>query len=304
MESRLPLVSVVLPTYGREQVLCQTLAQLLKQTYPSFEVILVDQTPAHSLQTEAYLRALASSASLRLLRLDQASLPHARNVGVRHARGDIVLFVDDDVIPDQNLISSHARAYGDPHTGGVAGRRTVPGEQESLWPIGQIDAWGTHISNFSSTLPSQVEWASGCHMSFRRELIALAGFFEPKFLGTAAYEDVDFCFRIRRLGYTIRFVPEAHLVHLRVVPAGCGNRRPGIRYHYSMIHNSLLFFLRHYPARELLRLFLERALMVLSIARQQRNPFIAFPLAGAFFQVWHSYLVARRSLPGELRTRR
>ena len=43
----LPLISVIIPTYNREQVLRETLAEVLQQTYPNFEVLVVDQTPTH-----------------------------------------------------------------------------------------------------------------------------------------------------------------------------------------------------------------------------------------------------------------
>ncbi|HBW57770.1 MAG TPA: glycosyltransferase, partial [Oscillatoriales bacterium UBA8482] len=43
----LPLISVIIPTYNREQVLRETLAEVLQQTYPNFEVLVVDKTSTH-----------------------------------------------------------------------------------------------------------------------------------------------------------------------------------------------------------------------------------------------------------------
>ena len=298
--SHRPFVSIVVCTYKREQILCDTLRALLRQLYPSFEIIVIDQTPRHLPETQKFLDTLVAQGRIRYYRASP-SLPKGRNLGAMQARGEVVLFVDDDIIPYPNLIQHHAAVYSEPSIGGVAGRRIVPGEREALEPIGRINGCGRHISNFSSTLPALVEWASGCHMSFRRGLIARAGLFEPKFLGTAAYEDVDFCFRLRRLGYEIRFVPQACLVHLRATSGGCANRPRGLRWQYSAIHNRLLFFMRHYPPRELPRLLVSQVAVAMAYVRTCRNPLVLVPLAGAFIQVFHSYLVATRSLPARHR---
>jgi GT2 family glycosyltransferase len=298
-----PLVSVVICTYNREKMLCDTIRQLLEQSYPNYEIVIIDQTANHLPATEAFLHDLVRDGKIRYFLTQPPSLPLARNLGVEKARGEIVLFIDDDVELDPDLITPHVNAYAEDTVGGVAGRRTIPGLEEPLEPVGLIDRWGRHISNFSSTRPATVEWASGCHMSFRRELLFRAGLFEPRFLGTAAYEDVDFSFRLRRLGYTIRFVPEAHLVHLKMQVGGCENRQRNVKYFYSAIHNLLLLFLRHYSLREFPRIVWDRVLTALSVARQKRNPLVLVPLAGAFFQVFYSYLVARKSLPTEIDNR-
>ena len=151
-----PSVSVVIASYKREQMLCQTLDRLLQQTYRDYEIIVVDQTLDHLPETQEYLDRLRSDSLIRYY-LQRPSLPEARNTGVRKARGDIVIFLDDDVIPDPDLIGHHARTYEEPAVGGVAGQRIIPGLEEPLEPVGLIDGWGRHISNFSSTLPTYAE---------------------------------------------------------------------------------------------------------------------------------------------------
>ena len=54
--ANLPFCSVVVPTYQREQVLCDTIAYLLDLSYPHYELIVVDQTPLHEPQTEQFLQ--------------------------------------------------------------------------------------------------------------------------------------------------------------------------------------------------------------------------------------------------------
>ncbi|MGL4503439.1 MAG: glycosyltransferase family 2 protein, partial [Planktothrix sp.] len=71
----LPLISVIIPTYNREQVLRETLTEVLQQTYPNFEVLVVDQTSTHEPETQAYLEQLTQAGKIQWYRLDWASLP-------------------------------------------------------------------------------------------------------------------------------------------------------------------------------------------------------------------------------------
>jgi glycosyltransferase involved in cell wall biosynthesis len=92
-----PLISVIIPTYQREAVLCASVDEALRQDYPNFEVLVVDQTQQHEPDTEQHLQHLADVGKVQWYRVDWASLPAARNYGVSKAKGDIILFIDDDV---------------------------------------------------------------------------------------------------------------------------------------------------------------------------------------------------------------
>ncbi|HBL10481.1 MAG TPA: glycosyltransferase, partial [Cyanobacteria bacterium UBA11162] len=86
----LPSISVIIPTYGpnapsRDKLLRDTLANVLEQDYPSFEILVVDQTPTHEPETQAYLEHLTKEKKISWYRVNWASLPGARNYGVRRA---------------------------------------------------------------------------------------------------------------------------------------------------------------------------------------------------------------------------
>ncbi|HEY9639044.1 MAG TPA: glycosyltransferase family A protein, partial [Coleofasciculaceae cyanobacterium] len=87
-----PLISLILPTYGREDVLRETIASILQQDYDNYEVLIIDQTPTHTPETQTYLESLAAQQKIRLFWVDWASLPGARNYGIRRAKGEIILF--------------------------------------------------------------------------------------------------------------------------------------------------------------------------------------------------------------------
>ncbi|MFM7438114.1 MAG: glycosyltransferase family 2 protein, partial [Snowella sp.] len=103
-----PSISVIVPTYHREAILLDTLADVLKQDYPNFEVLVIDQTPTHQPETEATLEKLAVNEQIRWFRVNWASLPSARNYGVRQSTGAIILFIDDDVQLPEGYLKAHA----------------------------------------------------------------------------------------------------------------------------------------------------------------------------------------------------
>jgi len=240
-----PSVSVVVPTYRRERVLCDSLAHLLSQRYPDFEVVVVDQTPVHEPETRRFLAEHASR--LRYLLLPEPSLPRARNIGARMARGEVVLFVDDDIVPvDDHLLAAHAACYANPLVGAVAGRvlERIPPNA----PAGNayVNAYGRIVSNFSGTAPAEVWTAKGANMSFRRRVLAEVGPFDDRYAGNSILEETDYCYRVRALGYDIRFEPAAAVHHL-VAPTGGYREARWLDSKYWLFHNSALFYMKQKP---------------------------------------------------------
>ncbi|MCJ8281234.1 MAG: glycosyltransferase family 2 protein, partial [Rivularia sp. ALOHA_DT_140] len=117
-----PLISVIIPTYGREEALRDSIVDVLQQNYSNYEVLVVDQTPKHKPQVEAYLKEQEAAGKIKWYRLDWASLPGARNYAVRRSAGEIILFIDDDVSLEPEFLSAHAKNYQNPEIGAVAGR--------------------------------------------------------------------------------------------------------------------------------------------------------------------------------------
>src|SRR5207244_1748293 len=97
-------VSVIIPTYNRGAVLCDTIAMSLDQTHSDYEVIVVDQTASVDSKVRAYIDSLGGR--IQYCRLSKPNLPAARNAGVRLATGAIVIFIDDDVRIPRDYVAS------------------------------------------------------------------------------------------------------------------------------------------------------------------------------------------------------
>ncbi len=262
-----PLISVIVPTYQREKVLCNTIANVLQQDYPHYEVIVVDQTQQHQPETQRYLHEVAQSGKIRLFTLPWASLPGARNYGVTQAQGDIILFIDDDVELPPGYLHEHSRVFiENPQVGAVAGRvfdRMKLADDPDLaiahLPPAAMDpgiAW-YHIDLVHTTEPQQVLTARGCNMSFRRELFDHHGLrFDERFRGNAVREESDFCLQIRKTGYIIWYSPAAHLVHLGEETGGCHDiSTRSLSYQITFYHNHFLLGLKNLTAWQCIRFF-------------------------------------------------
>ncbi|NET30466.1 MAG: glycosyltransferase [Cyanothece sp. SIO1E1] len=262
-----PLVSVIIPTYGREQPLRDTLADLLQQDYPNFEILVVDQTKEHQPETQDYLNTLAIAGKIQLFKVDWASLPGARNYAVRRAAGEIILFIDDDVQLETNFVAAHVRNYQNhPEIGAVAGRvfdrmklaDARPDLKIEYLPPEAMDpgiAW-YYIDLVHTVKPQQVLTARGCNMSFRRQLFEQHGLrFDERFRGGAVREESDFCLRIRQTGLKIWYDPEAALVHLGEETGGCHDiSTRSFKYQVTFYHNHFLMALKSLTPPQVLRL--------------------------------------------------
>lgn len=226
----IPEVSVVIPTYGREQVLLRTLESLRPQVAPRHELIVVDQSESHTADTARALEIMVDRSEVRWIRLPEPSIPGAMNRGLLEARGRIVLFLDDDIEPGPELLEAHAKCHRDAGESIiVAGQVLQPDEATE-----ELD--GTQFS-FRSSIAQEVREFMGGNFSVLRRFAIEVGGFDESFRGAAYRFEAEFSMRARNAGSSIRFEPRAGVRHLRA-PAG-GTRSGGshlatIRPHHAV----------------------------------------------------------------------
>jgi GT2 family glycosyltransferase len=218
-----------------------------------YQLLVVDQTPNHHPKTEGYLSNLPKH--VRVIRTATPNLPAARNIGAKEAKGEIVLYLDDDVKPLRSFIAAHLRHYQDPTVGAVAGRLISPyGEIKKLDRRYYTSTMPWRYIRFDQQWPlREVEAAPGGNMSCRRHLIKQTGGFDEQFVGNAFREETDFCLRLRYASYRILFDPEAAVIHYWKTEGGCDHIRLGnpdltsYRYYQDFVQNNIYFCLKHVP---------------------------------------------------------
>jgi GT2 family glycosyltransferase len=211
-------VSVIIPTYHREQVLLDTLAHLAPLLRPGDEVLLIDQTPRHEPAVEETLAQVAAKGSVRWFRRDRAHVCEAMNIGALLARNDVLLFLDDDVIPSPGLLEAHRAALtlADPPP-------AVCGQVLQPWHDGPVGRVSGFAEGFDAAYdrPCDVLCLMGGNFGIRRPTFLSVGGLDENFFGVAYRWEAEFAYRLfRRTGRRVRFLPEASLRHLRAGPGG------------------------------------------------------------------------------------
>jgi glycosyltransferase involved in cell wall biosynthesis len=104
--------SVIVPTFNRREIVSRTLTTLCKQDFPpaEFEIIVVIDGSTDG--TALALRALKPPCRFRVIEQENRGLAGARNTGIRAAEGEVVIFLDDDMLCDTGLVSGHLAAHG------------------------------------------------------------------------------------------------------------------------------------------------------------------------------------------------
>jgi len=243
-KSRFLLVSVIIPTYNRGKSLCDTLRSLFKQDYPNFEIIVVDQSTKKFPEKEEFLRK--NKAKIRYLRLGSPNASLARNIGVKNSRGEILLFLDDDVICDKKLIFAHVANYASSKVGAVGGRVLTPGQkiEGTKANVGQITFWGKFTDGFSSKVRQEVMTVITCNASWRKKVFEQLGGFDENFTGPIR-EDSDLSLRTIKAGYKIIFEPKAVVIHRRVISGGFRKSEGRLKWYFGFFKSETYFFFKY-----------------------------------------------------------
>jgi GT2 family glycosyltransferase len=254
----MPVVSIVLATFRREALLCQTLGDLLALRGSQHEIIVVDQTPQHTVETQTYLDEIKDR--ILYMHLEMPGLVAALNQGIRICRGQILLFVDDDIrVPDPGFVLDHARNYDDPTIGGVAGRVIdAKAPQVGVFDPRSADPlWGFFHTSWDHETRCEVTTAPGTNMSFRREVIERVGGFDENLIGNAFRFENDLCLMVRKLGYRVVFDPQPTVHHYYRSAGGHENRHllgrepASHAWYHDFFHNQVYVTLKHMPRRVL-----------------------------------------------------
>jgi hypothetical protein len=243
--------SVVIPCGGDILRLEWTLAGLMRQAgTPIFEIIVVGDTVARQLPgLRALVERFGESLPVRLVPLsvkEDESLFRAgtaRNLGIYHAVGEQVVFVDEDCVPDADLLAAHWE-YRDKAVIGL--RRDLPLRLVQTFP-GRIDdgffgMYATFDYRFGREQAYPGDWIS-CNASAPREVLLAIGGFDETFSGQWGTEDIQLGCRMRDYGVSFVIRKDqgwvTHLGHPRRQPRADNNECIGraIRGEYSIVAN-------------------------------------------------------------------
>jgi GT2 family glycosyltransferase len=238
-------VSAAIPTYNRGVIAADAVERLLRLTPAPSEILLVDQTAQHSAEVEVRLSAFVRDGRIRWIRLAEPSIPHAMNEALRLATGDLVLFLDDDVVPVSDLVAAHAEAYVDKGVWAVAGQVLEPGEEPA-----HLDVPADPLAfRFRHDTATDVGNVMAGNLSVDRLRARAMGGFDENFVMVAYRFESDFALRIIAAGGRIRYEPRASVRHLKIASGGIrtwGDHRTSA--HPAHSAGDYYFALHHAPS--------------------------------------------------------
>ena len=205
----MPDASVVIATHNRVRELADCLAALTSQSKPEqFEVIVVDNGSQD--QTQEVIAAHASDR-VRGLFVSDPNRAKARNAGIAHARGRIIIFCDDDTVAPNNFVAEHLRAHhANPRPSVVSGPIiNVPDKDHLVAPSAR------HYSRaFFCT----------CNVSVAKTDLEAVGGFDERY-DLYGWEDTDLGLRLRSRGLARVFAWPAYIYHIKPPRTGTLERR-------------------------------------------------------------------------------
>ncbi len=202
-----PSVSIVLPTYNRQDRLRRVLQALERQSFPlaRFDVCIVSDGSTDG--TAEMMRVLESPLAITFVEQANLGPAVARNTALERATGELILFLDDDVVPSEELVASHVRSHTKDNLV-VLGPMLSPADFTMRpwvrWEQAMLMKQYDDMTQ-GRWEPSPRQFYTGNASVARRWLLQTGGF-DPAFRRA---EDVELAYRLAGLGLNFVFARDA-----------------------------------------------------------------------------------------------
>jgi GT2 family glycosyltransferase len=252
MNKSRPLISVAIPTLNRGEVLLSTIKDIFKQSIQDFEILIVDQS---TLLEETYVNSINNykkNTRFRYFHVSPAGVTMARNFALNTANSDYVVFLDDDVELNRDLLKSYLNTFAKlPSISAIGGRVMQAGfpiEKEIL----RFDELAISHGVFTSPEEGYTNAFAGGNCAIKVKDALAVGGFDTKYRNNAFREESDMSLKMINAGMKIYYQPKAEILHL-AAPRG-GNRVSGdIWDHYGTYKNEIYFTLRYVKPKNILK---------------------------------------------------
>ncbi|RVT94941.1 glycosyltransferase [Sphingomonas crocodyli] len=236
--------SVVINTDNRIAYLKRTLSGLRRLTYPYFEVCVVaGPTPDG---TREFLAK--GPDDIKVAHCEVRNLSVSRNIGIAMSDGDIVVFIDDDSVPEPEWLADLAKSYTADDVGAVGGfvydhtglkfqARFVTTNR-----LGYPAEWGEPAPHLNFPYSIDVPHLLGTNCSFRKSALIKIGGFDEEY--EYFLDETDVCCRINDAGFKIVQRSDG-FVHHKYAPSHIRDEKRIISNWYPLIKNRIYFGLRN-----------------------------------------------------------
>lgn len=215
-----PEISGILPTRNRARLLSHALAGVWRQSlsFDRFEIIIIDDGSTD--ETGEVIAAFERVLPLRVLRQAPAGIAAAKSLGVFAARAPIVVFMDDDDLPDRHMLEVHLAAHRrnpEPEAAMLGYTDLSPSAARSPL-MRHVTEVGCQLFAYPGLRPGEIldyRWFWGGRSSCKRDFLLQRGIFNADF--TFGYEDVELGWRLQPHGLRVIYEPAARSTMLRTL---------------------------------------------------------------------------------------
>jgi len=246
------LVSIVILAHNKAQLTRLCLESLLKSSHRPLEIVVVDNGSIDNspeVLADIGKKAYTVDVGFCVIRNNEnVGCSTGRNQGIAAAKGEFILFADNDVmLCTASWAERMIAQFRSSPTLGIVGPRLIYPFPPYLIQFAGGEVSPTGRVNFAGrgeprnapqfVTPRSVQCLISACMMAPREVIDQVGGFDEAF-NPIQYEDIDYCYRVRELGLSILYLPEVEFYHFENVTS---DGTPGLNYRYLTIRNGLLF---------------------------------------------------------------
>ena len=210
----MPRVSVVIPTLNRADMLSTTIDRIAQQTVSRdcYEVLVVDNNSSDNTQSVLNQKA-ATYPNLRGFIQLKPGAAATRNVGIREASGDVVLFIDDDIFAEPDLIESHLKYHAQHASASIIGTVVSPWEKSNDPFLRYLRDKGIfNPYSIACNKPMDFSYYHTGNVSTSRKLLSEVGGFNEEFF-VYGMEDIELGYRLEKTGCRMAPGPAATAQH-------------------------------------------------------------------------------------------
>jgi len=254
MADKLPWVAIIVLNWNGKEDTLDCLSSLQKVDYPSFSVYVIDNGSTDG-SLDLFKKVYPSSDSLRYIGINEnRGYAGGNNAGLKLAMDDgmdYMMIMNNDTLVEPDFLSGLILTSAEYPDAGIIGPRVLcypnkqllysGGEYHSLWfnrrtvNIGEADLK-------EAGRPKKVDYVVGCAMLVSRKFVDKVGMLDETYF--AYFEDIDWCFRGRKAGFDVLYVPGSVVYHKGGASTG-GTFSPIASYYRT---RNWIYFMRKHAA--------------------------------------------------------
>jgi O-antigen biosynthesis protein len=249
--SKIKEVSLIILSHNGENVIEACLESVIQTDYEFLEIILVD----NGSKDKTFEIASRYNNKIEIIKTNRnLSFAEANNLGMKKAKGDFLVLLNDDTVVTRNWIRSLINVFEHYPKVGIAGCKILYPDTDIIQHFGgyiKPNGITNHYGNGERDGENynnihHVTYVTGAAFAIRRSLIEAIGYL-PEVYKPIYFEEVEYCFRAKKSGWEIVVSPDARIYHYESQKTGAKSFGFYFKYH----KNRIKFVLRNFKLSEI-----------------------------------------------------